>query len=159
MKKYIVVIGMVFAVHMAGAQVAPSVVKPGAANAASKANPAKPGNAAKTSAKVRKNAISGVVRDSRKRPVARVQMHVYLADTALIASGYTLADGRYETNSMPPGVYTVKVVNPNWKHRIYVTGVPVKMRQTTPLDISLDEPEEDNSVPYTDVMPAAKKDK
>lgn len=113
--------------------------------------------AGQRTARVHKNAIGGTIINTRKQPVARVQTYVYIADTAIVASGYTTADGKYETNSMMPGTYTMKVVSPASKKRIFVTGIPVKQLKITQVNLTLVEPSEDTSIPYVDLLPPSEK--
>jgi hypothetical protein len=106
-------------------------------------------------AKIRKNAIGGTIKDIRRRPVAKIQAYIYRNDT-IAASGYTNAEGNYETNSVMPGVYSLRLVYPSSK-RITVTNVPVKQLKITMVNITTAEPVEDSTIAYTDLVPPAPK--
>jgi protocatechuate 3,4-dioxygenase beta subunit len=100
-------------------------------------------------------AVGGFILDERKHPINDARAYIYAADSSIIASGYTDASGRYETNPVAPGKYTVKIVYPTAKC-IVVSGVIIK-NGVAPLSLSMAEPTSDTSLPYTYFVPAALK--
>jgi protocatechuate 3,4-dioxygenase beta subunit len=107
---------------------------------------------ARSGAKVRRTAIAGTILDSRRQPVPKVQAYIYRNDT-IKASGFAAADGRYETNSVLPGIYDLRLVYPASGKRITVTSVPVKALNLTIVDFRGDEPAADTTIGYTDLYP------
>ncbi len=109
---------------------------------------------AKTSGqtKIRRTAIGGTIKDARRNPVPKVQAFVYKNDT-LLASGFTGADGNFETNSVMPGVYTLRLVYPSTGRRFVVNGVPVKALKVTPVNYTGVEPTADTAMSYIELMP------
>jgi hypothetical protein len=101
--------------------------------------------------KVRKSAIGGTIKDARRQPINKVQAYIYRNDT-IAASGYTIADGSYETNNVKPGTYELRLVYPSTR-RISITGVPVKMLKITTVSLMTSEPLEDSTIAYTDLYP------
>jgi hypothetical protein len=87
-------------------------------------------------ADARKNAVGGFIRDARYRPLEGVQAFIYPGDSAntIIASGYTDATGHYETNSVMPGKYNIRIFYPSTNKGILISGVMLKKGVT---DISL----------------------
>lgn len=104
------------------------------------------------STRINRTAIGGVIKDARKRPMPKVQAYVYRNDT-IIASGYTTVDGIYETSSVMPGVYGLRLVYPSSGIRFNITGVPVKSLRVTQVSITCNEPTADTTVAYTDLYP------
>ncbi len=107
--------------------------------------------------KARKSAIGGTIKDARGRPVPKVQAYIYRNDT-IAASGFSNAEGNYETNSVLPGVYSLRIVYPSAK-RVTVTGVPVKMLKITAVNLTGDEPTADSTIAYTELVPKEVKKK
>jgi len=109
--------------------------------------------AEKKAADLRKNAVGGYIRDSRYRPIEGVEAFIYLGDSAntIIASGYTDATGYFETNSVPSGKYTIKIVYPNYKN-ILVPGVIMK-KGITDITLKCDPPAADTSINYIFFQP------
>jgi hypothetical protein len=109
--------------------------------------------AQKKAADLRKNAVGGYVRDARNRPFEGAQAFIYQADSAnsIIASGYSDATGYYETNSVLPGKYTIKIVYPSNKALI-VTEVIMK-RGITDISPKMDAPSADSTLPFTIFKP------
>ncbi len=105
-------------------------------------------------ADLRKNAVSGFVRDMRNRPIEGVQAFIYAKDSAqtILASGYTDATGYYETNSVLPGKYDIKIVYPSTNKSVMVADVMMKRGL---LDISLktDVPTTDTNINYMVFQP------
>ena len=94
-------------------------------------------------------AIAGVIRDNHNFPLKSVRTFIYQADSTIIASGFTNAEGRYETNSLPPGTYTVKIMYPSQVANV-ITDVILKPG-ITPINIKGEIPTADLSTPYADV--------
>lgn len=109
-----------------------------------------------TPSKVRKTAVAGTITDATGNPMPKVQAYIYKGDSATNSSGYTDARGKFETNNVMPGVYDLRLVFPNSK-RVIVNGVPVKMRQITYFKLSANEPVEDSTVSFNDLVPATPK--
>ncbi len=101
--------------------------------------------------KVRKNAIGGTIMDARHKPVPKVQAFVYFGDSAVNASGYTDASGYFETNSVMPGTYDLRIVYPN-ANRLIINGVTVKGLKVSRVSIATDMPTTDSTVSYLDVI-------
>jgi len=128
-----------------------------------KSAPAMPGAPAKAqgaatkqhgAAKMHKSAIAGVIKDLRRDPVPKIQAYIYKNDS-IKASGYSNAEGYYETNSVLPGVYSLRLVYPQSGRRITVTGVPVKMLKLTVVNYTGAEPVGDSTIGYNELMPGA----
>jgi len=96
-------------------------------------------------------AIAGVITDMHNFPLKGTEAFIYQPDLSIIASGYADAQGHYETNSVLPGTYVVKIMYPNQKTSL-VTGVVLKPG-ITQINIKADEPTADTSMPYTDIAP------
>ncbi len=103
-------------------------------------------------AKIRRTTIGGVVLDARRQPVPKVQAYIYKNDT-IMASGYTTADGRYEANSVLPGIYSLRFAYPSSGRRVTVTGVPVKALKVTTVDLRSNEPAADTTITYNELYP------
>jgi hypothetical protein len=123
---------------------------PGAAAKAAKPAAARPAAAAK----VRKTAIGGTILTARREAVAKIQAYIYSNDT-IKASGFSDASGNYETSSVLPGVYTLRLVYPRSGRRITVSGVPVKALKVTTVNYTGIEPVADSTFTYNELMPAA----
>lgn len=104
-----------------------------------------------TNQRAKKPAVGGLFLNERKQPVVNVKIFVYAADSSILASGYTDAEGRYETNAALPGKYEVKVVFPNNKNML-VSGVPIKSG-ITPLSMKGALPASDTTLTYAELMP------
>lgn len=109
----------------------------------------------KRAADARKNAISGFIRDSRNRPMEGIQAFIYAKDSAatILASGYTDATGYYETNSVMPGKYNIKIVYPSTNKAILVPDVVMK-RGLLNISLKNDMPTADTSIEYRIFQPA-----
>ncbi len=90
---------------------------------AQSAAPAK--TAPPASSKLHQTAVGGQVTDARKHPILGVEAFIYQPDSTIIASGYTDSAGNYQTNSVLPGKYDVKIVYPTSK-TILIKGVVIK---------------------------------
>lgn len=106
--------------------------------------------------KVRKTAVGGLITDLRYNPLPKVQVYIYKGDSATNASGYTNAQGNFETNNIMPGVYDLRIVYPS-SRRIIVSGVPVKMHKVTTFKLVANDPTADSTIAFTDLVPAAAK--
>lgn len=111
-----------------------------------------PAKTSKGANKVYKNAVGGVILDVRKQPQVKLQAFLYRNDT-LIGSGYTSADGAFETSTVPPGTYALRIVYPTTGKRITITGVPIKLRTITPVNLQVNQPVEDSTISYNDIAP------
>ena len=101
-----------------------------------------------------KNAIGGYVTDMRRRPVKGVKAYVYGADSTILASGFTDSAGYYETNSVPTGLYDLKMTYPTSKFSKIISGVPVLATKITNISfIKSDAPEADTTIAYTEIAP------
>lgn len=104
----------------------------------------------------RKTAVGGLITDLRHNPLPKVQVYIYKGDSATNASGYTNAQGSFETNNVMPGVYDLRIVYPS-SRRIIVSGVPVKMHKVTSFKLAANAPTADSTIAFTDLVPAAPK--
>lgn len=116
------------------------------------AQPASKATVGSNANKIRKNAVGGIIKDLRRQPVPKLQAYMYRNDT-LIGSGYTTAEGAFETSNVPPGTYALRIVYPTSGKRITITGVPVKLKTITPVNLMVNEPIEDSTISYTDIAP------
>ncbi len=109
----------------------------------------------KRAADARKNAVSGFIRDSRNRPMEGIQAFIYAKDSAatILASGYSDATGYYETNSVMPGKYNIKIVYPSTNKAILVPDVVMKRGLLT-ITLKNDVPTADTSIEYRVFQPA-----
>lgn len=109
----------------------------------------------KRAADARKNAVSGFIRDSRNRPMEGIQAFIYAKDSAatILASGYSDATGYYETNSVMPGKYNIKIVYPSTNKAILVPDVVMK-RGLLNITLKNDVPTADTSIEYRVFQPA-----
>lgn len=107
-------------------------------------------------ARVRKTAIGGTINDKKGHPVPKVQAYIYKGDSATNSSGYTDANGNFETNNVMPGTYDLRLVYPSAK-RIVINGVPVKMHRVTYINLATTEPTADSAISYSDIAPKAAK--
>jgi len=96
--------------------------------------------------------ISGTIRNTRKMPVTGVEAFVYKADSSIVASGSTDATGHFETNSVMPGDYMVKIVFPN-RFNMMVTGITIKKPGNTVIDFKGDAPASDTTIAYSVLVP------
>jgi hypothetical protein len=111
---------------------------------------AQQGAAPKRTSNANRTVISGTILDARNHPIEGVQTFVYPPDSSIIASAYTDATGYYETNSVLPGTYSLKIVYPSNK-AIMVTGVVIK-RGMTRVNIKANPPDADTVITYKDLM-------
>ena len=103
---------------------------------------------------IKKSAIGGYFTDIRKRPIKGVQAFVYMPDSTIGASGYTDAEGYYETNSILPGRYNLKIVYPNNAAALTIMGVPVVASTITEVSFYRGvPPSADSSFPYEVIAP------
>lgn len=109
--------------------------------------------AQKKAADLRKNAVGGYIRDARNRPYEGVQAFIYAKDSAntILASGYSDATGYYETNSVMPGKYDIKIVYPSNK-AIMIPDVPMK-RGITDISVKAEMPTADTTIQYIVFQP------
>ncbi|MCW3122171.1 MAG: hypothetical protein JWQ38_1663 [Flavipsychrobacter sp.] len=98
--------------------------------------------------------LTGNITDARNHPISGVQVFIYGKDSAIAASGFSDAVGRYETNPLVPGVYDVKLVYPVAKGVIRTTIAGVTMKKGfNALNMKANTPDADATIPATDVMP------
>ena len=102
--------------------------------------------------KIRKNAVGGTIKDLRRLPLPKLQAYLYRNDT-LVGSGYTSSEGAFETSNVPPGTYVLRIVYPATGKRITITGVPVKLKTITPVNLMVNQPVEDSTISYTEIAP------
>ncbi len=102
--------------------------------------------------KVYKNAVGGTIKDLRRQPLPKLQAYLYRNDT-LVGSGYTSSEGAFETSNVPPGTYALRIVYPATGKRITITGVPVKLKTITPVNLMVNQPVEDSTISYTEIAP------
>ena len=105
--------------------------------------------------KIRKNAVGGTIKDLRRLPLPKLQAYLYRNDT-LVGSGYTSSEGAFETSNVPPGTYVLRIVYPATGKRITITGVPVKLKTITPVNLMVNQPVEDSTISYTEIAPKTK---
>jgi hypothetical protein len=98
-----------------------------------------------------KSAVGGMMTDARRHPIPGVQAFIYQVDSSIIASGFTDSTGAYETNSVLPGKYDVKIVYPSAK-AILIKGVVIKAG-VTQISFRAEPPAADTSFPYTVLVP------
>jgi protocatechuate 3,4-dioxygenase beta subunit len=101
--------------------------------------------------KANRTVVTGTITDSRYRPIAGAQVFVYPPDSSIVASAYTDASGVYETNSVMPGTYRVKVLYPSNK-AVNVNSVVIK-RGAVQLNIKAEPPANDTIMTYADFIP------
>ena len=100
-----------------------------------------------------KYVITGKIKDMRNKPIKGVQAFVYKPDSTIIASGFTDTGGHYETNSVLPGAYYVKLVYPGATGKMaIVSGVTVKTASTE-LNVKANVPDADTAYTYEALMP------
>jgi hypothetical protein len=100
---------------------------------------------------IKVNNITGVIKNSRNKPIKGVEAFVYKADSTIIASGNTDSSGHYTTNGVPEGTYFVKLIYPGRKVTM-VYGINVKA-SSVELNLKADAPEADTMMAYEVVMP------
>lgn len=102
-----------------------------------------------------KSAVGGYFTDARKHPIKGMQLFLYLPDSTIGASGFTDDAGYYETNNILPGFYTMKIVNPNWRTSLTITGVPVVRETITEISFFkfADAPYNDTLFAYSAIEP------
>ena len=84
-----------------------------------------------------------------------MQAFVYLPDSSIGASGFTDEAGYYETNNILPGLYTLKIMNPNWRTSMTITGVPIVRETITEVSFFKlwDAPYNDTIFAYSAIEP------
>jgi hypothetical protein len=110
----------------------------------------------KTKANPYKTGLGGDVRDARNRPFIGAQTFVYAKDSsaAIVSSGYTDSMGHYETNFTKPGKYDMRIVYPGAR-TLTISDVMVAKRGITEVNVRMNAPTADTSLPYTTFMPPA----
>lgn len=101
-----------------------------------------------------KTVIYGTLRDARNKPYKGMKAFVYKPDSTIVASGYTDADGHYETNAVAPGIYFVKLIYPTDNKVALIYNIEVK--KSVELNYSSNSPVEDTMISYDVIMPKAK---
>jgi hypothetical protein len=102
----------------------------------------------------KKNAIGGTFTDMRKQPIKGVRAFIYLPDSSIGASGFTDAKGYYETNSIAPGTYDLRIVYPNSKKTTKIMSIPVLQGYITDISFRKTEaPAEDTVIEFRDIAP------
>lgn len=117
------------------------------------------GNSGTASKKVKNDgpAVGGYILDAKRHPLPDVQAFIYAPDSSIIASGHTDATGHYETNAVPAGTYTVRIVYTN-ANKISISGVVIK-KGIVPISISVNEPAADTVLPFSNFVPVVEKKK
>lgn len=105
---------------------------------------------ATTKSKADKTMIYGTLTDTRHKPVKGMKAFVYRADSTIVASGFTDATGYYETNSVPAGVYFVKLIHPSDKITMIYN---IEVKKSVELDYSSNGPVEDTMISYDILYP------
>jgi hypothetical protein len=82
-----------------------------------------------------KGTVSGKVNNERERPVPEVKVFVYNGND-IIGSGTTDPDGRFLTNRIVTGKYTVRAVANGYKSMV-VTDVPVMLNGDTEINFKI----------------------
>lgn len=95
--------------------------------------------------------IMGTIKTMHNKPIKGVEAFVYQADSTIVASGNTDAEGRYSTNGVPPGTYFVKLIYPTRKVTV-VYGITIKT-QNLELSLNADAPDADTMYSYDHVKP------
>lgn len=105
--------------------------------------------AEKRAADLRKNAVGGIIRNSRYRPIEGIKIFIYTTDSSnsIVASGFSDATGYYETNSVLPGTYMVKFVYPP-NIALTIPGVTMK-RGITDITLKADPPTADTTIEFS----------
>lgn len=148
MKRTAAIAVLAFAAHISVAQnLKPGPSMPGATASAAPAKAPQNGTARK-----QRTAIGGTIQNERWEAVPKIQAYIYSNDT-IRASGFSDARGYYETNSVMPGTYTLRLVYPQSGRRITVTNVPVKLRKVTIVNYRGIEPVGDSTLDYAQLMP------
>lgn len=103
---------------------------------------------------VKKNAIAGHFTNPKRQPVKGVRAFIYMPDSSIGASGFSDEKGYYETNSVLPGKYDLKLVYPTSKAAIRITGVPIMQGYLTEISYwKADAPAADTVIEYKDIAP------
>ena len=98
-----------------------------------------------------KCAVAGIITDMHNFPLKGVKAFVYQADSSIIASGFTDADGYFETNSILPGTYYIRIMYPSQTITL-IMNVTMKPG-ITPVNIKAEPPAADNTISYSDIAP------
>jgi outer membrane receptor for ferrienterochelin and colicin len=77
--------------------------------------------------------VEGIVKDQAGKPLASA--NVLLVGTKF--GGTTNLDGRYSITDVTPGIYSIRVIYPNYLQKV-VAGVAVTGNETTTMDITLE---------------------
>ena len=99
-----------------------------------------------------KTMIFGTLKDARNKPVKGVKAFVYKQDSTIVASGFTDAMGKFETNNVAPGTYFIKFVYPTDK-TVLVYGI--EMKKSTEINYKGNPPAEDTMLSLETIMPKA----
>jgi hypothetical protein len=83
-----------------------------------------------------KGTVSGKITDEQGKPVSEADIFIYNGKE-IIGSAISGADGRYLTNRMYTGTYSVQVIYGEYKHS-WVNHVPVKEWQDTRVNVQLE---------------------
>ncbi len=102
-----------------------------------------------------KSGVGGYFTDMRKHPIKGMQAFIYMPDSTIGASGFTDEAGYYETNNILPGTYNLKIVNPNWRTSMTITGVPIVRETITEISFFKlgDAPYNDTVFAYSAIEP------
>lgn len=112
-----------------------------------------PAKVKKTKSDKDKTVIYGTLKDARNKPYKGMKAFVYKADSTIIASGFTDADGHYETNNVPAGTYFIKFIYPTDKVTMIYN---VEVKKSVMVDLKGAPPAEDTMVAYDMLYPKVK---
>ena len=101
--------------------------------------------------KVTKPVFMGSIRDTRNKPIKGVKAFVYKQDSTIVASGYTDSTGHFETNSVPAGLYFVKIVYPSTKTTM-IYGITMKAASME-INLRSNPPDADTMLAYETLLP------
>jgi len=101
--------------------------------------------------------LAGTISDSSRKPLKGTEIFVYQADSAIVGSGYTDESGYFKTNSLEPGIYSVKIVYVTKTSRV-VTGIRMQPGINM-FSISALIPARDVTIPYSELLDKAKSGK
>ena len=108
--------------------------------------------------------ISGRLKEDDGMPAIGARLFVYtidaMGDERIIGSANTADDndndGKYITEKIPIGIYTVNIKYPSYK-RVIITGVPVEQNKSTIINLKLETQSPESSseitIPYSSLIP------
>ncbi len=112
-----------------------------------------PARVKKAKADKDKTVIYGTLKDARNKPYKGMKAFVYKADSTIVASGFTDADGHYETNNVPAGTYFIKFIYPTDRVTMIYN---VEVKKSVMVDLKGAAPMEDTMIAYDMLYPKPK---